>query len=221
MKAKTATSTSTSTAAAPQTERLVGCPECDLLVRLPLPAPGDTATCPRCQFTLASGVPGRFRRPLAFAVTALILMVISGTFPFLSINAAGLESSMTLATAATSLTRFGANAVAVLVLAFVVLVPGLLMLAVATLTALLAARRPNRALVPLARSLFHLDAWSMADVFAIGVIVSLVKLSSMADVSLGPGFWAYLGFAVCALISATSLDRIMVWDTIDELSTSR
>jgi len=221
MTAKTATSTSESAVTSAGAGRLTGCPECDLLVRLTRPAPGETAACPRCNFTLASGVPGRFRRPLAFAVTALILMVISATFPFLSINAAGLESSMTLATAATSLTRFGADAVAVLVLAFVVLVPGLLMVAVTALTALLQAGRPNRALVPLARSLFHLDAWSMADVFAIGVIVSLVKLSSMADVSLGPGFWAYLGFAACALISATSLDRITVWDTIDELSRPR
>lgn len=221
MKGSTANSTSESAVSSAAAGRLIGCPECDLLVRLTLPAPGEAASCPRCHFTLASGVPGRFRRSLAFAVTALILMVISATFPFLSINAAGLESSMTLATAATSLTRFGADAVAVLVLAFVVLVPGLLMIAVTALTALLEAGRPNRALVPLARSLFHLDAWSMADVFAIGVIVSLVKLSSMADVSLGPGFWAYLGFAACALISATSLDRILVWDTIDGLSTPR
>ncbi len=124
---------------------------------------------------------------------------------------------MTLVAAALSLTRFDANAVALLVMAFVLLVPGLMMAGVTTLTLLLEARRPSRVLVPLARSLFHLDAWCMADVFAIGVIVSLVKLSSMADVVLGTAFWAYLAFAVCFLVSVTSLDRLTVWAAIDEL----
>lgn len=196
---------------------LVGCPECDLLVRLTPPAAGDTARCPRCRYALSSGVRDGFVRPLAYALAALLLMVIALAFPFLAVNAAGLENAMTLITAVTSLTRFGADGIAVLFTAFVVLVPGLMMLAAATLTILLIARRPSRALVPLARSLFHMDAWCMADVFAIGVIVSLVKLATMADVLLGAAFWAYLGFAVCFLLTVTSLDRLSVWTAIDAL----
>jgi len=217
----TATSPSDTAAVPAGPGRLVGCPECDLLVTLQLPAAGETAACPRCHFVPASGVPGRFRRPLAFAATALILLLIAAASPFLSITAAGLESTMTLATPVTSLTQFGADVVAMLVLGFVVFVPGLMMTAVTALTLLLELGRPSRALVPLARSLFHLDAWSMADVFAIGLIVSLVKLSSMAQLSLGLGFWAYLGFAACALVSVTSLDRVTVWDTIDALRAAR
>lgn len=199
---------------------LAGCPECDLLLRLRPPLPGMTARCPRCGCVLASGVRDGFVRPLAFACAALILMVIALNFPFLAINAVGRQNAMSLTEAVSSLWQFGADGVAVLVMAFVLLIPGMLMAGVATLMLALLAGRPFAGLVPLARGLFRLEAWSMADVFAIGVIVSLVKISSLADVVIGTAFWAYLGFAVCFLAAITSLDRVTVWRAIDALQDS-
>ena len=206
-----------STPAEDATDHLIGCPECDLLVRVRLPAPRETARCPRCEFALASGVAEPFARPLAFALAALVLLAMSLTFPFLAVHAAGLENTMSLGEAITSLTRFGADGIAVVFMAFVLLVPGVMMLGVVVLYGMLLERRHGAWLVPLARGLFRLDAWCMADVFAIGVIVSLVKLSTMADVVLGTAFWSYLGFTVCFLITVTSMDRLTVWTTIDEL----
>lgn len=196
---------------------VVGCPECDLLVHVRLPEPGRSVRCPRCRFSLASGVADPFARPLAFAMAALVLMLVALLFPFLEVSAAGLENTMTLAQAMTSMSRFGAETIAVLVTAFVLFVPGAMMAAVVVLYAALAANRSYDWLVPLARALFYMDAWCMADVFAIGVIVSLVKLSTMADVVLGTAFWAFLGFSVCFLITVTAMDRLTVWTAIDRL----
>lgn len=196
---------------------LTGCPECDLLLHLGPPPQGMTARCPRCGCVLASGMQDGFARPLAFAVAALVLMIIALTFPFLAISAAGLRNAMTIDEAISSLWQFGADGVALLVMAFVLLIPSALMAGVAALMLALLTRRPFAGLVPLARSLFRLNAWCMADVFAIGVIVSLVKISSLAEVMLGPAFWAYLGFAVCFLAAITSLDRVTVWNAIDAL----
>jgi paraquat-inducible protein A len=197
--------------------QLVGCPECDLLVRVTPPAAGDTARCPRCRYALSSGVRDGFVRPLAYALAALVLLVIALTFPFLAVEAGGIGNAMTLATAITSLNRFDAEGVAIVFTAFVLFTPGVMMLVTAVLATLLLAERQSPLLVPLARSLFHLDAWAMADVFAIGVIVSLVKLATMADVLLGTAFWAFLGFALCFLLTVTSLDRVTVWAAIDRL----
>lgn len=196
---------------------LAGCPECDLLLRLRPPPPGTTARCPRCDCVLATGVQDGFVRPLAFACAALIFMAVALNFPFLAINAVGQQNAMSLPEAISSLQEFGADGVAILVMAFVLLIPSVLMAGVVTLMLALLGRRPFAGLVPLARGLFRLDAWSMADVFAIGVIVSLVKISSLADVVLGTAFWAYLGFAVCFLAAITSLDRVTVWRAIDTL----
>lgn len=217
----TSTTTPVADCRAQPAATLLGCPQCDLLVRVVPPAPGRTARCPRCSFGLASGIRDGFVRPLAYALAALVFMVLALTFPFLGVSAAGLESAMTLTAAVASLAAFGAEGVAVLFAAFVLLVPGLLMLAAVVVTGSLLIRRGSPLLVPLTRALFHLDTWSMADVFAIGVIVSLVKLATMADVMLGAAFWAYLGFAVCFLLTLTSLDRVAVWSAVDDLRSER
>jgi paraquat-inducible protein A len=57
----------------------------------------------------------------------------------------------------------------------------------------------------------------MVEVFCIGVIVSLVKLSDMAKVTLGISFWAYLAFSVLFLMAFSGLDRLTVWNRIDRL----
>jgi paraquat-inducible protein A len=197
---------------------LVGCPDCDLLVRLRLPRGGETARCPRCRHALSSGSYDGFRRPLAYGAAGLVLLGIALNFPFLAVDAQGLENAMSLGQAVTSLTRFGDDAVALLVTAFVLLIPAVMMAGAIALCAALLRERPARWLKPLARVLFRLDAWCMADVFAVGVIVSLVKLSTMADVTLGTAFWAFLGFALCFLFTVTSLDRLTVWTAIDRLA---
>jgi len=121
---------------------LSGCPECDLLLHLRPPPPGMTARCPRCACVLANRIADGFVRPLAFACAALILMVIALNFPFLAINAVGQRNAMSLTEAISSLWQFGADGVAVLVMAFVLLIPGMLMAGVVTLMLSLLTRCP-------------------------------------------------------------------------------
>ena len=196
---------------------VVGCLECDLLVRVGLQRASHAAYCPRCGYLLTDATDDTFVQPFALALAALIFAVLAVSFPFLAVSAAGLENSMTLFAAIGSLARFGADGVAVATLAFVLLIPVAMMLGVVALCLLLRAERASPALVPLARLLFRLNAWSMADVFAIGVIVSLVKLSSMAEIVPGTAFWAYIAFTVTFLLAMTRLDRLTVWHAVDRL----
>jgi paraquat-inducible protein A len=68
------------------------------------------------------------------------------------------------------------------------------------------------------RLVFTLEPWSMAEVFVIGAIVSLVKIAAMAGVVLGLSFWAYIAFCVCFTAALSSLDRAYVWDAIERVS---
>lgn len=197
--------------------QLVGCPECDLLVRMAEPAAHEVARCPRCGYVLSIGIAGGFSRPLAYAVTALMLLGIALTFPFLTVTATGLSHDMTLAAAVPELSSVGAQGVAILFALLALVVPAAIMAAMVILTGLLLARRASPALMPLARQLFRLNPWAMADVFVVGVIVSLVKLATMADVLIGVAFWAYLGFTVSSLLAITSLDRISVFEAIEKI----
>lgn len=199
----------------------VGCPECDQLGEVPPLLPGQRARCARCGYVLTVCFDDPYARAWSFSVAALVLLAIAFSFPFLSISAAGVTNSMTLVQTVQYLAQYGADGIAVLVSIFVILVPVLMLTFITMLATALRANRFHPLLLPPTRWLFHLNGWAMVEVFAIGVIVSLVKLAAMAKVSLGPSFWAYLGFTVLFLLAFSSMDRLTVWLDIERIAGRR
>ena len=147
-----------------------------------------------------------------------MFLVAALAFPFLSMNAAGLENVMTLPQSALELYRNGMELLALLGLGFILVVPALMLGAMLALLAPLVRGWNAAWLVGTGRFLFALAPWSMAEVFVIGVIVSLVKLASMADIVLGISFWSYAAFSVCFTAALSSLDRVYLWDAIEQVT---
>ena len=193
----------------------IACLECDLLLEAPRLREGQRAACPRCGHQLQSRARQAFTRPLAFALAALIFLVVANAFPFLALKVSGLESVMTLPQTALELYREGFAELAGLVLIFIIGVPALMMTSLLGLLLPLTRRRSAPWLVGTARLFFWLGPWSMVEVFVIGVIVSLVKLASMATIALGLSFWAYVAFAVCLTAAVSGLDRAELWSAIE------
>ena len=199
----------------------IGCPECDLLFRLPNLEPGQTALCPRCDFAIAQRVRDGYYRPMTYAISALLFLCIALTTPFLSMQASGLGNTMTLPQMIRSMVFFDQEAVAALLLCFIVLIPGLALIGIILLCLTLLRRQLHSWVIPLARLLFTVNPWAMVEVFAIGVLVSLVKIAGMAKVTLGFAFWGYLAFALCFLLAMKNLDRHTVWTAIERLGIER
>ncbi len=196
------------------------CPDCDLLMSTPDLAPGERAVCPRCGYVLTTCRADPFVRALSFALSGLVVLAIALSFPFLTISASGVENSMTLFQTVSYLADYGAQIIAALVFIFVILAPTLVLIFTVVLTTLLKAGWFPGWMLPVARWGFHLNAWSMVEVFSIGVIVSLVKIAAMARVELGISFWAYLVFSILFLLTFSSLDRMTVWSAIERLRRS-
>ena len=196
----------------------IGCIECDLLVSVAALAPGDVAMCPRCDHVLTENNVAGMTRSLAFAIAAGVLLLLSLSFPFLSLKKSGFEQVMTLPSSARALTDGGYPEIAVLVMGPIVAIPGAMVVGLGLL--LLSLIQGVRAswLVPLGRALFFLSPWSMVEVFVIGVIVSLVKITSLATVIIGFSFWSYATFALCYTAAFLNVDRVQLWERIEELS---
>ena len=197
------------------TRERLACIECDLLVAVGELREGDRAACPRCGHLLTSRTPNGLERSLAFAIAAGVLLVMALCFPFLSLKASGLESVMTLPKAALEIYRGGYGEMAALVLGVIVVVPALMISILYALLGSLLRERGGPWLVPSCRALFWLTPWSMAEIFVIGVIVSLIKIGHMATVVIGISFWSYVAFTVCFTAAMSSLDRLTVWDEIE------
>ncbi len=191
------------------------CIHCDLSLAISELSGGQRALCPRCGHLISACTQDALQRALAFALAAVVLLVLSNAFPFLSLKASGLESVMTIPGAAADLHRDGYTALAVLVLGVIVVVPAAVLAVVLVLVIPLLQRRNVPWLVPAGRLIFQLSPWSMVEVFIIGVIVSLVKIHHMATVVIGLSFWSYVGFSLCFVAAMASLDRLQVWREIE------
>ena len=157
-------------------------------------------------------------RSLAFAMGASIFLVIALLFPFMSMKAGGFENSMTLPQSALELYYNGRTALALLVAAFIILVPAVLLCSILAVLVPLIRGRNAPWLVPAGRAIFALSPWSMVEVFVIGVIVSLVKLAAMATIVLGISFWSYVAFSLSLTATLSSLSRMYVWNAIEQVS---
>jgi paraquat-inducible protein A len=198
----------------------VACPSCDLVYDLSGLEDGDRASCHRCGHLLTVYRDDELHRVIAYSSSALIMLILSCSFPFLSFKASGLESVITLPQTVYKLWLNGMPDLAVLVGAFIIGVPVLVLVVILWMSLLLVKRQGHPWLPWLGRIVFTLQAWSMVEVFFIGVLVSLVKIAKMATVVMGISFWSYGAFFILFTMTLATLDRYQCWRRIEVLCES-
>jgi len=127
---------------------------------------------------------------------------------------------MTLPQTPRMIWEYGLPAVAIMVAAFIILIPAATLLMLLFLCLPLHFGRWAPWIKTMGRWVFHLQNWAMVEVFIIGVIVSLVKIAKMATVSLGLSFWGYVAFSILFTLAIAALDRYQVWTEIEALETT-
>ena len=193
------------------TPLLTACHECDLLLReLPL-SPGGTAICPRCGAELYRSRPGCLERALALVCTALVLLLFANVFPIVGLDLQGQRIETTVFGAAYRLWQDEMIPVALVLLATTVVVPFIELVALLwlLLPLHLGQRPPGFALVFRALRLAH--PWAMIEVFILGILVSLVKLSHLAEVLIEPALGCFGALMLVLAALATQLDDYALW----------
>lgn len=198
-------------------EGLMACPRCDALhVEEELTA-GERARCIRCGTVLANPRSGAFVQLIALAFTTMVLMIGAVFFPFLEISRMGIGNATSLFGVALA---FADGILLPLVLAVLIMIVGLPVLRsfllLYTLVPL-AQGRPARLHAARAfRISEHLRPWSMAEIFVIGTSVALVKVAGLANVHLGPAFWAFCALIFVNLASRGFMCQTTIWDAIED-----
>jgi paraquat-inducible protein A len=188
------------------------CEGCDAVYhRAPL-AEREVARCPRCGTELARHPGAQQERILPLTVAGLIMFGIANLFPIVEIELRGLHSQTTLAGAVVALAGEGMSLVALLVLATTILFPLLqLLILLWLLVPLQRHRRVVAGFGWLVRAMQSLRPWGMIEVFLLGVLVALVKLSSMATVLPGPALYAFMVLTVL-LTAVLAFDPRGFWE---------
>ncbi|MGD9386805.1 MAG: paraquat-inducible protein A [Gammaproteobacteria bacterium] len=193
----------------------LACHDCDLLHRRVDIIPGAVARCRRCGGALYVQHRRGLEKALALAIAALVLFVVANIFPFLAFDFSGNVTRTTLVTGVQRLWEQDFGAVAMLVLFTAIVVPGLqLAVLLYTLVPVRLGRLPPGTVWAF-RAADALTPWGMADVFILGVIVSVVKLADMARIIPGPALWALAGAVLLMVAAASLIDDQDLWGLVE------
>ena len=193
---------------------VVACHTCDLLTR-PSGAAGTTSLCPRCGAVVHRQKSNSIDRPLAFALSGLILFAIALTHPFLAMKSGGFVQETTLLTGILELWKQRLYGLGALVLLTCALIP---LAQLAGLLYILVPLRMNTAApgsIPVFRAILHVNSWAMMEVFVVGILVALVKLAKMATIVPGVAVMALGLLTVVTTAAMTTLDPPLVWERLD------
>ncbi len=188
------------------------CPHCDLLLTLPVLQDGQKGVCPRCKNTLMSRWNNPRLQPVVFAISALIMLVLANLFPFVNMQVSGLGNQISLPVIPQVMAAENFSYLAFLFLLFVQVIPALCMVSIVLLC--LRANLPFRMRAFLAKSLFALRTWGMAEIFLAGVLVSFVKLMAYGDIGVGLSFLPFCLFCMLQQRAFQCIDRRWLWDNI-------
>jgi paraquat-inducible protein A len=192
---------------------VIVCPSCDLAHRAAMAPFRATARCARCRALLQRPENGSIDTAIALAICALVLFLLSNAYPLLGIQYNGTSRDTTLVGAALSLYRQDHAGLACLVFITTVLSP---LLQIAGLLYLLIPLRRGRHAAgfrSVFRFLTQLRPWIFVEVFMLGALVALVRLSAYARVVPGVAIWScgLLMLALAALTSRTTPGQFWRW----------
>ena len=187
------------------------CPECDLLVVIPVLIQRQVASCPRCLCVLEKHAYYRVQTLLALVVTGLLLYIPANIYPVLTLELFGRQHSSTIWGGVVALWRSGLPVVATLVFVFVMLVPLLRLLMLLPVIWASLHQGGTRFSRLLFRDYLFLCQWGMAKIYMLGVLISAIKLIDMATVEAGLGVFCYTGLMLVEIAISLTLHEERLW----------
>jgi paraquat-inducible protein A len=201
-------------------DRLIACHDCDALFQKPRLGRRRLARCPRCGAVLYGSSTGRLDPICAMTMAALITFLIAQTFPIIELEANGITSQASLFGAIEVLWTENMQIVAVMVFCSTILFPLTELLAL--LYVLLSVRT---GFVPPAfhqvmRAIQFVRPWGMIEVFMLGTLVTIVKMTSVARVIPEAALFAFGALTLMFAVVVTFEPRTL-WEIADTLTRHR
>jgi len=197
-------------------EELIVCPVCDATYQLQRPKNGERAVCGRCHKVLIAPRNKAGMQIIAVSIAVVVLIVAASVFPFLRLTAAGQSNAVSIMDAALSFTQGPMLVLALLTAGFIIFLPLLrMLLTLYVLIPVVLDRPAARYAIPAFRLSEALRPWSMAEIFALGCAVALVKVADLATVSFGPAFWMFGVLVVLVIAQDGFMCRWTVWYSLE------
>lgn len=197
---------------------LAGCHACGQLNRLN--AQTHLNRCRRCGSALHLRKPNSISRTWALVIAAYIMYVPANLLPVtITRSIVGVQAD-TIMSGVVYFWTTGSYDLAIIIFTASIFVPLAKLLALTFLLLSLQWRwrwEPIQRL-KLYRMVEFIGKWSMLDVFVVALLATLVKFSTLAVISAGPGIIAFGAVVVLTLFAAMTFDPRLIWDRASEPS---
>jgi len=198
----------------PVQPRLRECGGCGLLQTVPSLRPGMMAQCVRCRMALFSIKTHPLGHSGALTLAALVLLIVMCVTTLMSVQTAGIVLHAGLFSGPEELVRRDMAVLAIVVVFVTVIAPAIKLAGTLYVLVRLNQANPPRHL----RSVFslaeRLRAWSMIEVFVLGVFVAYVKLKDLVQIDLDVGVYALLALTFVIVWADSALDRELIWNRL-------
>ena len=192
------------------------CHDCGLLSQLPGPAAHGTR-CPRCGGALHARKLRSLERTWALVIAAVVCYVPANVLPVMTVTSLGRRESDTIMSGVVYFLAHGMWPLAAIIFTASVFVPLLKLLSLTFL--LLSVHRSSR-WRPAERTRLYriteaIGRWSMVDIYAITILVALVRLGNLATIEAEAGAVFFGAVVVLTIFAAESFDPRLIWDRSD------
>jgi paraquat-inducible protein A len=175
----------------------------------------DTRACGQCGDKVTSRRPMSLQRTWAFLFVGLIAYVPANILPMMKTSTIAGSSNDTILSGVITLMSTGSYFVAGVVFLASFCIPVLKFIVIAALA--LSLQFPwdmsDHTQHRLHTLIEFIGRWSMIDVFVVAVLAALLQLGAIITITAGAGINAFALSVVFTMLSASSLDSRLLWDT--------
>jgi paraquat-inducible protein A len=197
-------------------DNLIVCPQCDAVYQIVRPENGERAVCTQCHTVLIAPRRRAGLQIIAVSLAVMILILAASVFPFLSITAAGNTNAVSILDAALAFQGGPLVFLALCTAALIMVVPlTRVILVLYVLIPMVRDRPPARHAMQAFRLSEALRPWSMAEIFALGCAVALIKVADLADIAMGPAYYMFAALVILVVIQDRFMCRWTVWNALD------
>lgn len=190
----------------PDTSAYIACPCCDALYQRPKSLKAqDTLRCRSCGTRLIDGK-ADFRQAFIFALTAFLLFIIANSFPFITLSMQGEITTISVFSSVKALFDNALPLLGLMVMLFIIVLPLYYLSAILWVIISFRLQWMHRLTRRFLHWLNHISPWNMLEVYLLGVVVTLVKIMTMASVKFESGFWAFAALIFCSILMDSRFD---------------
>jgi paraquat-inducible protein A len=176
----------------------------------------ETFCCPRCTSRLSFRKPDSLNRTAALLIAAGLLYVPANTLPVMDTHSLFNAQRDTIMSGVIYLWNSGSWEIAVIVFFASIVIPllKLVVLGYLVVSVQRGSRVPPLRRARLYRLLASIGRWSMLDIYVVAILVSLVRIETLAVITAGAGTLCFGAVVVLTMLATLSFDPRLLWDPL-------